>query len=280
MKEPIVEPVNDTQEEFNRLCALGGGRRGGPAESRVKELLRASGKKLNAVAFEEMASYRDAFPEESPWHVCFAMGLAWGHLAKLDVEFIEASVGALRELNDPDLRYAASFHLERGPEPIEQSLRGGYSLFQRVVLPASLPDTLVSLSRAQERWMSPILSPDRPRYIGSWNATAMFMCALFAQPELAAIHLEPRPVLPPGGPIFAGLQLLHRTRVLVEAPEGSTLDDQAFEPGALYVNNSLFVELLKGLDGWSLVDVHSGVYMLGTRHPHSNTWGAAADTKD
>ena len=100
----------------------------------------------------------------------------------------------------------------------------------------------------------------------------MFMCALFAQPELAATQVEPRPVLPPGGPIFAGLQILHNTGVVLQPPEGSNLDDQSFEPGALYLNNNLLVEVMKGLDGWSLVDVRSGVYMLGTRDPHSNSW--------
>jgi hypothetical protein len=272
MKTPIANPVNDTQSEFNKLCELSGGFSGGPASSRVKELLKATGQRLNKVAYREMSGHLAAFPEANPWHICFGVGLAWGHLAKLDIEFTDAVVRALADLDDDAIRDAAKFHLERGPEPIEQSLRGAYLLFSRVTLPASIPDSLDGLLRAQERWMSPILSAQRPRYIGSWNATAMFMCALFAQPELAASQVEPKPVLPPGGPIFAGLKLLHKTGVLVGAPEGSELDDQAFEPGALYVNNSLFVDILKGLDGWSLVDVHSGVYMLGTRDPRSNSW--------
>jgi hypothetical protein len=272
MKNSISNPVNDAQREFNKLCELGGGFRGGPAPTRVKELLKASGKRLNELAYREMAAHLAAFPSANPWHVCFAVGLAWGHLAKLELEFTEAAVGALTQLNDADLRRASSFHLERGPEPIDQSLRGAYSLFSRVILPINLPNSLEQIGRAQERWISPILGPDRPRYIGSWNATAMFMCALFAQPKLAATHVQPRPVLPPGGPIFAGLQMLHKTGVLTNPPEGSELDDQAFEPGALYLNNNLFVEILRGLDGWSMVDVHSGVYILGTRDPHSNSW--------
>jgi hypothetical protein len=272
VKRAIANPVNDTQREFNHLCELGGGRRSGPAEIRVKELLRSSGKKLNAVACKEVATLLQELPTANPWHVCFAMGLSWGHLAKLEIDFVDAAARALRDLNDADLRDAARFHLERGPEPIQQALKGGYSLFQRVTLPTDLADSLERLWRAQERWLSPILGPDRPRYIGSWNATAMFMCALFARPKLAAIHIEPKPLLPPGGPIFAGLQILSRTGVILRSPAGSELDDQSFEPGALYENNSLFVEILKGLDGWGLVDVHSGVYMLGTRHPLSNTW--------
>lgn len=100
----------------------------------------------------------------------------------------------------------------------------------------------------------------------------MFMAALFAQPELAATHLSPPPVLPPGGPINTGLALLHKAGVVSRAPAGSDLDDAAFEPGAIYENNGLFAELCKQLSDWSLIDVHSGLYMLGTRDPNSNTW--------
>jgi hypothetical protein len=134
-----------------------------------------------------------------------------------------------------------------------------------IPLPDQLSSSLGSVDTAQQRWLSPILNPNsRPPYIGSWNATAMFMCALFAQPALAATHMAAKPLLPPGGPIYAGLQLLFRARVLLNEPEGSQLDDQAFEPGSLYINNQRLVELLHGMDDWSLVDVHSGVYMLAT----------------
>lgn len=273
MEALISRPVNDWQKEFNNLCKLGGGIAGGPAPSNVKKLLDAAGKRLNANGYEEIREHLKAFPNANPWHVCYALGIAWGHLARAELEYTEAAVGALKELNDNDLRAAASFHRERGPDPIDQSLRGGYALFQRVKLPDELPNTLEGLHTAQQRWLSPIINPaTRPRYIGSWNATAMFMCALFAQPNLAATQVTAKPLLPPGGPISTGLQLLYRAHVLHEAPEGPTLDDQAFEPGSLYVNNRLLVEILSGHDGWSLVDVHSGVYMLGTHDPHSSSW--------
>jgi hypothetical protein len=220
-----------------------------------------------------MAEHLGAYPDANPWHVCFAVGLCWGHLAKLDVDFTGAVVNLLADWNDEDLATARSFHLERGPDPIEQSLRGAHMLFGRVTLPSTLPSTLRQMSMAQERWLSPILTgSNRPRYIGSWNATAMFMTALFARPELAAEQVEPPPVLPPGGPIFGGLKILHQVGTLSRPPAGSELDDQAFEPGALYENNALLADLRRGRDDWSLVDVHSGVYMLGTRHPQSNTW--------
>ncbi|CAA2137791.1 hypothetical protein [Methylobacterium bullatum] len=267
------KPINETQREFLRLCELGGGARGGPARGKVLEMLRASGKNLNMTAHAEAKAQVAAYPSANPWHLCFAIGLSWGHLARLDVDFTGTVAAVLADWNNADLNVAKSFHMERGPDPIEQSLRGAYNLFGRVTLPKALPTTLGLLDTAQQRWLSPILTgPDRPRYIGSWNATAMFMAALFAQPSLAATQTEPKPMLPPGGPIFKGLQMLHKAGIIKEAPHGSDLDDQAFEPGALYVNNSLLQELCAGLSGWCLIDVHSGVYMLGTRHSHSDKW--------
>lgn len=268
----LPKPINETQREFLRLCEAGGGARGGPPRGKVLELLRSSGKHLNLHAHREAQDHLAAYPQANPWHVCFAIGLSWGHLARLDVDFTGAVVSVLADWNDGDLHAAMSFHLDRGPTPIEQSLRGGQSLFQRVILPDTLPVTLNRLSSAQERWISPILSPARPRYIGSWNATAMFMAALFVQPTLAAQQIEPKPMLPPGGPISRGLQMLHKAGVLKDGPVSNELDDQAFEPGALYINNGLLQDLCAGLPGWGLIDVHSGVYMLGTRHPHSGTW--------
>jgi hypothetical protein len=100
----------------------------------------------------------------------------------------------------------------------------------------------------------------------------MFMTALFAQPGLAALHLEPPPLLPPGGPIHNGLKLLSNAGILSTPPAGNDLDDGDWEPGVIFENNALFAELCKQLPGWSLIDVHSGLYMLGTRHPHSGTW--------
>ena len=220
-----------------------------------------------------MTDHLVAHPTANPWHVCFAVGLSWGHLAKLDLAFTEAAVNVLASWNDADLVRAQAFHMERGPEPIAQSLTGAYILFGKVTLPTTLPSTLDQLGRAQERWLSPILNPsERPPYIGAWNGTAMFMTALFAQPALAATHVSPPPMLPPGGPIQAGLALLHRAGIIGRPPAGSELDDAAFEPGAIYENNGLFAELCQQRRDWSLIDVHSGVYMLGTRHPHSDTW--------
>lgn len=247
--------------------------KGGPAKGKVLDLLRSSGQALNVLAYQDARERLDALPDANPWHVCFVLGLCWGHLAKLDVDFVAHAVAALADWNDDDLAAACSFHLERGPEPIRNSLAGAHVLFRKVTLPAALPSTLEQLSVAQQRWLSPILHPtDRPPYIGSWNATAMFMSALFAQPSLAKTQLTPKPILPPGGPIFAGLKMLHAVGVLSKHPAGSMLDDAAFEPGALYENNALMVELLEGSSGWCLTDVHSGVYMLGTRDPRSATW--------
>jgi hypothetical protein len=273
MKALISKPVNDTQREFNRLCEFGGGQKGGPARPPTRQLLKSSGQDLNALAYREIREHLAALPSANPWYICFAVGLSWGHLAKLDVNFTKAAVGVLSDWNDADLRSARMFPLERGPDPIENSLRGASMLFARVTLPAKLPDSLERLGKAQERWLSPILTGvDRPKYIGSWNATAMFMSALFAQPALAATCKGPPPILPPGGPIFRGLQILYDGGLLSHPPPNNELDDSAFEPGALYESNGLLQELQGGHQDWSLLDVHSGVYMLGTRDPQSGKW--------
>lgn len=266
------KPINDVQNEFRGLCEAGGGARGGPPRTKVQQLLRSAGKNLNAFAFSEVSAQLPALPNHNPWYVCFAIGMSWGHLAKLDLTFTEAAANLMSNWNSADLNVARSFHMERGPQPIHDSLSGAHQLFQIVKLPDSLPNNLESIWRAQERWLTPILSPSRPKYIGSWNATAMFMVALFAQPHLAATMVDRAFILPPGGPIFNALKLLHQSHVLSTPPAGSELDDEAFEPGALYVNNALMESLLKGLPGWSMLDLHSGLYMLGTRHPASNQW--------
>lgn len=271
---PIANPVNECQRRFNELCERGGGQRGGPARTRVQQLLHESGQQLNELAHREITENLAHYSEASPWQVCFAVGLSWGHLAKPDIEFTGAAVRCLSNLNDDDLRLAASYHLERGPEPIVRSLQAGYTMFGQVRLPAALPSDLPQYGRAQERWLGHVLSPDRPRYIGSWNATAMFMVALFSDPALATTYLSPVFMLPPGGPIFNGLSILHRHHLLSTRPSGSDLDDATFEPGAIYENNALFAEILRGHAGWNLLDVHSGIYMLGTRHPHTDQWFA------
>jgi hypothetical protein len=264
------KPLNETQRRFKELCEKGGGPKGGPARVRVQQLLKESGQALNKLAYSAVAENLGELAANNPWHVCFAIGLSWGHLAQMDLEFTRVATRLLHDWNDDDLKAARQFHYERGPEPIEDSLRGAHILFSKVKLPDTLPDDFTRLRAAEDRWFSPILSKERPRYIGSWNATAMFMVALFAQPTLADTLVEARVLLPPGGPIYNALTLLHRTHLLSRPPSGSELDDEAFEPGAIFENNILFEEVLRGQSGWSLLDVHSGLYMLGTRDPRSD----------
>ena len=60
----------------------------------------------------------------------------------------------------------------------------------------------------------------------------MFMVALFSKPALAATLKDRECMLPPGGPIYTGLAILHQAKILSKKPAGSELDDEAFEPGA------------------------------------------------
>lgn len=244
----IPNPTNEIQVRFNELCEQGGGRKGGPVKREVQLLLRDGGRRLNVIGYRDAQQNLHEYSGYNPWHVCFALGLCWGHLARTDVHFVGAAVRLLQAWNSDDLKLARSFQ------------------------PPQLPGTLKALSDLQNRWLSPILSANRPRYIGSWNATAMFTMALFAQPRLAATMTDPGPMLPPGGPVVFGLTLLHRSHLLSRKPEGNALDEADAWPSSLYLNNTLFTEIRSGLDDWSLIDVHSGIYMLGTRSPESNSW--------
>jgi hypothetical protein len=272
----IANPLNDVQTRFNQLCDYGGGKNGGPARTKVQELLHEGSKPLNALAVNDVREQLEEFSDADPWQVCFAIGLGWGHLAKVNSDFTRAAISVLSHLDEDALKDAKMHHLERGPLPIEQSLRGGYLMFQKVRLPTALPDSTLTLHRAQERWLQPILSrnSERPKYIGSWNSTAMFMIALFARPDVGATLVTPEVLLPPGGPIFKALQILHRANILSSPPHGNELDDEAFEPGSIYLNNASMAELLKGRQGCSMLDIHTGLYMLGTRYPMSSQWSA------
>lgn len=265
----IPDPKNEIQTRFNEICDTATGR---PARSSVQELLKDAGTRLNQLGAREAEESLRAHSDLNPWHICFALGLSWGHLARSDLAFTGAAARLLENWNVDDLRLARSFFLERGPDAIEKSLLGAHVLFSKVTLPAELPNDLERLGIAQDRWLSPILSANRPRYIGAWNATAMFMMALFAQPRLAHTMTEPRPLLPPCEPIRAALRLLHRRGILHQPPHGGEFDDQAFEPGVLYETNNTLCDIRQGLNDWSLIDVHSGLYMLGTRSPQSQSW--------
>ncbi len=271
-KFDISKPLNGTQRRFNELCAKGGGRGGGPTRGGVQELLRESGKLLNVGARKFICDQLSNLPHANPWHVCFAVGLSWGHLAQLNDKFIEAATNLLAHWNDDDLKVAKKFPLDRGPMVIEDSLLGGWQMFKQVRLPSSLPSTIREYHAAQNRWFNPILSNARPRYIGSWNACALFMVALFSNDMLSKQLLDTAVLLPPGGPIFKGLSILHTAQLLSQSPEGTELDDQAYEPGAVFLNNQLMAEMLKGLPNWNMTDIHSGLYMLGTRLAETDSW--------
>jgi len=271
MQKLIVTPVNEMQEVFNDLCLKGGGQGGGPARTRVQEIIRTYGQRLNTNAFDQMSEALDWVPDANPWHVAFAMGLCWGTIAKHSEGFFRAAVGALAHWNDTDRRKAATEHLEKGAELLEGSLRSGYRLFEATPGMNAFPDTLDGIGKRQDRWLRSVTELD-PAYIGPWNALALFMCALFAQPQLAKTMRDARPLLPPGGPITRGLSLLHQGRVIAAPPNTQDDDERAAAIGAAVEDNALMVELLRGLDDCSMVDMHTGIYLLGTRDARSRAW--------
>jgi hypothetical protein len=263
----ISEPKNEIQERFNALCEEHAN--GRPDKLEVKKLLQEAGTRLNGRAFDATEKHLRDNSAANPWHVCFAVGLCWGHLARLDLKFSGAVARLLNNWNDDDLALATSFYMERGAEPIRQSLVSAHGLFQKVNLPTTLSSSLSELKIAQDRWLGEIIR-NRPRYFGNWNATAMFMIALFGQRSLADTMKKPELLLPPGGPITAALSLLNQKRVTSRAPAKD--DDEGLQLFRIVEDNNLFADVLNGLSEWSLVDVHSGLYILGTRSPESRHW--------
>ena len=271
MKFALPAAINDTQAGFAKLCAMGEGPEGGPERTQVQELLRDHGKRLNKIAYKHAALHFKENADANPWHVCFAIGLAWGNLARNDPQFVRACVRCLGQWNDADLKEAMSFALQHGPDPIEQALVGAHELFAKGKLPQTLPNGLKRLRIAQDQWLTLVASSDVHTYIGPWNATAMFLAALFAQPKLAAALTRPDVLLPDNGPIFGALAMLYRVGILSEPPEVREFDDRSWLE-ALHVNNDLLHDLLVGMPDCSLLDVHSGLTMLGTRDPRSKHW--------
>lgn len=270
MRAPISKPVNLTQTQFNELCEKGGGVKGGPARKKTLELLRASGRALNREAYDQIGDNLRAFPDANPWHVCYAVALNWGRFAKFDLAFTEAVIRALDGWSEADAKLASGFHYEKGPNAIRESLYGAWITFSQVTLPEDLPTELPALVRAQSRWLRVVLN-EKPRFIGGWNATAIFMVALFANKPMSDAMLSPEILLPIGGPITRGLRRLHEGHLLVRPPDPRE-EDESLDFGQITLVNGQFAELKQGLDDWSFVDVHSGIYMLGTALPESMNW--------
>ena len=109
--------VNATQAQFLSLCALGGGPKGGPARPKVQHLLRESGKKLNEFAYEQIGAQMVTLAGRNPWHICFAVGMSWGHLARLDVTFTEAAVNLIEDWNDAHTQDCAHIPLRAWAYP-------------------------------------------------------------------------------------------------------------------------------------------------------------------
>ncbi len=268
----ISSPINQCQRQFNELCKKGGGRNGGPARTKVQQLLRDEGKLLNRNAYDDVASALDVGDGHNPWHVFFALGLCWGEMARYSDEYLLAAVRALASWNDDDRREATKSHTQKGHDLLQGSLRGASVVFQQMGASLSdVPETIEEHNKLQGRWFRR-LNALNPPYIGPWNATALFMVALFARPKLAAEMKTLGPVLPSGGPISRALNLLHHVHV-TNHPAQTLEDDVRF--GALAgatADNGTMQELIVGMADCSMVDMHSGMYMLGSRDPKSDSY--------
>jgi hypothetical protein len=137
-------------------------------------------------------------------------------------------------------------------------------MFERVEMPEAIPNDLRGLREVQEKWLRPCTKQDRPHYIGSWNSVALFMAAMF-QNGLWRKLSDLQVILPIGGAIYGSLLQLSRDHVLLRRPARDDRLDEKFELGAITNNNGLMLELLARHHDRCTMDVHSGLYQLGTR---------------
>lgn len=268
----IGEPLNGLQERFNELCRFREGKPTSQFRSEIQDLLLWGGVELNKLAFGETERFLDELSNRNPWHVCFAIGMAWGHLARLESAFVRAASDVLGDWNGEDLTEAMGYPIERGPEVIHNTLAGARLVFEAVPPPDALPSDLPRIAAYQNRWFVPITGRNRVPYIGPWNATAMFMACLFARPTLAHSMTDVVVLLPPNGPVRRALELLYRVKLLSRLPESQELDDEGPRLAAIFDDNVLMRELVPGCEGLNMIDLHSGLYLLGTRYKRSREW--------
>lgn len=66
-----------------------------------------------------------------------------------------------------------------------------------------------------------------------------------------------------------GLKYLHQANNYKPTASGKRTGRRAFEPRRNLREQRIVWEICKQRSDWSLIDVHSGIYMLGTRDPRS-----------
>ena len=268
----ISSPLNECQRQFNELCKKGGGRKGGPARTKVQQLVRDEGKLLNQSAYDEVSHALTVASASNPWHVLFAIGLCWGEMARYSDKYLLAAVAAIASWNDMDRAEATKHYTQKGHELLEGSLRSASVVFEKLGTTLSaIPETIEEHNKLQGRWFTR-LNALNPSYIGPWNATALFMVALFARPKLAQTMKTLGPVLPSGGPISRALNLLYQVGVTNHPAQALEDDVRLSALAGATADNGTMQELIVGMSDCSMVDMHSGLYMLGSRDPRSATY--------
>ncbi len=117
------------------------------------------------------------FSTKNPWHVCFSVSLAWGHLANLDFRLTEAVTEFLKRATAFGLIALPNFILSADPM---QSVTIGECVSNLQQHPTSdeIPDSLERIKNCEKDGLERFLGPPRVPYMGSWNSVALFMVAL------------------------------------------------------------------------------------------------------
>lgn len=83
-------------------------------------------------------------------------------------------------------------------------------------------------------------------------------------------HVRPR--LPISAPIREGLKVMRDFGLTARSPSSALVDWDAFEPAELYQDNDILEEVGRAGGVADLLELHSGLFLLGTEDRLSSRW--------
>lgn len=262
---------NMLQTEFATLVDRSGDNREILVEGLAPLLLDAGGD-LNANGARQLQEYLTGIPFEDLHIGWFVAGIAWGRDAEDSREFVLSAVQAIKSSKPKDHKRAMRFALAGRHRRLENLLRAGRQIVLQERHPCPI-SAIEELNEYQQRLFKALqLLPD-VQGIGNWNLGAMFFCAALSDPQWRVEMNKARPRLPMSAPIFHSMEQLYSLRVLSRQPNYNPWrpKDSSY-PEALYSNNALLEELCQKLGTSRILDIHSGLYLLGTRNVDANSW--------
>ena len=259
---PISNPGNNKwKQRYNELC----GTSGKPPRSHVVELLCEAGRWFNEDVLEtEVQATFEEFNSSNPWHLSFVVGVAWGQYAKKKTSFYEPALKWLSGRDENALSQAKTENKRSEADALGQCLRSGFRIFETMNLPDTIPTSLDELQQLQLKWIDRVPKLGLPQ-IGDWNFSALFMVMLFDESSRWKQLMDTTILLPLGGPVGNFLHTLVADDVIDEGPWSKRAVEEKIDPGKLFLCQKVMEDLLGGREDRSLVDIHSGLYVMGAK---------------